>query len=99
VERRGLADDPFAWPGRRGREADPALQAEHNEQARAILAAVALLGDTQRRLFQLRYRDRLSYRQIAEVCDLTPGQVGGLLSSARREIKAHVRKAAVKPRS
>ena len=30
VERRGLPDDPFAWPGRRGREADPALQAEHN---------------------------------------------------------------------
>ena len=60
---------------------------------------MALLGDTQRRLFQLRYRDCLSYREIAEVGALTPGQVGGLLSSARRESKARVRKAGVKSRS
>jgi RNA polymerase sigma-70 factor (ECF subfamily) len=69
-------------------EPGPSARAQYNERDAALNRALARLAEHRRRLLELHYCEALSHREIAELCELTLGQVNMMLYSARQEIRA-----------
>ena len=75
---------------RSGPGSDPATLAAAGDAAAAALRAMDLLPDRQREALALRFRHGLSYREIAEVMDLTVNHVGVLLHEGLKALRARM---------
>jgi RNA polymerase sigma-70 factor (ECF subfamily) len=71
-------------------EPGPVTRAEYNEREAALHRALGRLAEHKRTLLELHYREELSHREIAELCELTLGQVNMTLYSARQEIRTRL---------
>jgi RNA polymerase sigma-70 factor (ECF subfamily) len=71
-------------------EPGPVARAQYNEREAALYRALGRLAEHKRSLLELHYREELSHREIAELCELTLGQVNMTLYSARQEIRARL---------
>jgi RNA polymerase sigma-70 factor, ECF subfamily len=69
------------------READPSQEAEADEFAERLRAALAELPPEQARVFCMSCVDKLSYREIGERLGLTTSAVGVLLLRARGQLR------------
>jgi RNA polymerase sigma-70 factor (ECF subfamily) len=58
---------------------DPAAAAERRETASRALQALAELPDAQQEAIRLKFQHDMSYRQIAQVMDITESNVGYLI--------------------
>ena len=80
--RREIANDPavsVAWQ-----------ESDHREEPDALLAlqqALAMLTDRQREALRLRYEERLSYREVASVMEISESAVDRLLSRAVQALR------------
>jgi RNA polymerase sigma-70 factor (ECF subfamily) len=73
--------------GRPGAAEDPADRAAAGDSAAAALRALAALPDKQQEALLLRLRHGLSYREIAEVMDVTVDHVGVLLHEGLKALR------------
>ncbi len=67
--------------------ADPLEALEEAELARRLESLLAALPENQRRALVLKRFGDLSYQEIAEVMDTTPGAVDGLIKRARQFLR------------
>lgn len=68
-----------------------AVQGDSNrEQMRGVMAALESLNERQQEVVRLKFQGNLSYREIAEVMDLTVNHVGVLLHNALKAIRERV---------
>jgi RNA polymerase sigma-70 factor, ECF subfamily len=70
-----------------GREAGPVQEAEANELAERLRAALPQLSQDQASVFCLSCLENLSYREIGERLGVTANAVGVLLHRARQRLK------------
>jgi RNA polymerase sigma-70 factor, ECF subfamily len=82
--RTDVLGDPHALVSR---EADPSEEAEANELAERLRAALTQLPHEQAEVFCLSCLDKLSYREIAGRLKLTTSAVGVLLHRARQRLR------------
>jgi RNA polymerase sigma-70 factor (ECF subfamily) len=76
---------------RNGRsEADPADAVAARDEASHVLRLVATLPENQRECLELKFRDGLLYREIAEVTGLTVGNVGFLVHTGLTTLRARL---------
>lgn len=75
---------------RPGAAADPAARAALADEAATALKAVEALPERQREAVLLRFRHGLSYREAAEVMDVTVGHVGVLLHEAMKSLRRNL---------
>jgi RNA polymerase sigma-70 factor, ECF subfamily len=68
-------------------EADPLHRAEQNELQSGVKKALASLPEEQRMVFILRTREEMSYDEIAEALQISPGTVMSRLNRARARLK------------
>ncbi len=73
--------------------ADPHLTLERNDDARRVLAALALLPAAQQEVLRLRFQDDLSYKEISEVTRHSVGNVGFLIHVAIKRLRETLRSA------
>jgi RNA polymerase sigma factor (sigma-70 family) len=66
---------------------DPAMQAERREQQAEVLGLVERLPDNQREVVRLKFQSDLSYREIADVTQLSVSNVGFLLHGAMKKLR------------
>lgn len=76
----------------------PADLTQRKEAVERALAAVESLPNAQREVLVLRFRDGLSYKEIASQTGRTVGTVGGLLHNALRRVRAGMEAADVAAR-
>lgn len=91
--RRGRIMERSATPlldERAGGRDDPAAAAALRDDAAAALRAVDGLPDRQREAVLLRFSHGLSYRETAEVMDVTVSHVGVLLHEALKTLRARM---------
>lgn len=69
----------------------PADDAELSETTRIVLALVVELPPNQREVVRLKFQNGLSYKQIAEVTELSVGNVGFLLHSAIQGLRTKIK--------
>ncbi len=65
----------------------PAEQAQHPETRSRLLTMVADLPERQREVLRLKFQGDLSYREIAEVMDLTVSHVGVLIHTGIQTLR------------
>jgi RNA polymerase sigma-70 factor (ECF subfamily) len=75
---------------RAGREADPAGAAETRDEASRALRLLADLPDNQREVIDLKFRHGLMYREIADVTGLSAGNVGFLIHTGLKTLRARM---------
>lgn len=75
-----------------GQESSPADQAETNESSRRVEALVAALPENQREVVRLKFQSGLSYKEISRVTDLSVGNVGFLIHTAMKTLRAEMQK-------
>ena len=75
------------------RDAAPAELLERREAAGQVLAALERLPDKQQEVLRLKFQNGLSYKEISSVTDLTVSNVGFLLHTALKTIRAKVKAA------
>jgi len=63
---------------------------EHRELAAAIMAAIATLPETRRTALILRWREQLSYEEIARLLEVTPATARQLITRARRAVRQKI---------
>ena len=81
-----LPDDrPCAAPG-------PAAAIEQRESAATIFDLLDALSPNQREVIRLKFQNDLSYREIAEVTELSVTNVGFLLHAGLKKLRALLRK-------
>lgn len=66
---------------------DPAAEAERREQKAEVLGMVERLPDNQREVVRLKFQSGLSYREIADVTQLSVSNVGFLLHGAMKKLR------------
>jgi RNA polymerase sigma-70 factor (ECF subfamily) len=69
---------------------DPALGLEREDLRRLLNRALAILPETQRRTFVLHAEAELSYREVAEVLEISIGTVMSRLFYARQKLRFHL---------
>lgn len=79
--------DSAALKDRPGPAADPAERAAARDAAAAALRALESLPEKQREALRLRLQHGLSYREIAEVMDVTVNHVGVLLHEGLKALR------------
>jgi len=67
---------------------DPARASQMKDMAREALACVSRLPESQRDVILLRYQQSLSYKEISEITGLSIGNVGFLLHTALKRLRA-----------
>ncbi len=75
---------------RAGRGIDPAGAAEARDDAARALRLLAELPENQRDVLDLKFRHGLMYREIAEVTGLSPGNVGFLVHTGLKTLRARM---------
>jgi RNA polymerase sigma-70 factor (ECF subfamily) len=83
-----LLDEQLA--ARETPDPSPAVQAERREAAEAVLNWLDLLPKNQREVVRLKFQGQLSYEEIATVTSLSVSNVGFLLHSAIRTLRARM---------
>lgn len=68
-------------------DASPAARVEHADESARVLALVATLPERQQEVVRLRFHAGLSYRQIAEVLEITTNNVGVMLHHALTRLR------------
>lgn len=71
-------------------EATPALAAERSESAARARAFLKTLPGKEREVVRLKFQNGLSYREIAEITDLSVNHVGVLLHTAMNRLREHM---------
>lgn len=74
-------------------EPPPSAAMEREESTGSVLAQLARLPDSQQEVVRLRFHGGLTYRQIAEVTGLTVTNVGFLLHTALKTLRARLSEA------
>ena len=80
-------DDEEKSPQLPSLTANPLEALEESELARRLESLLAALPENQRRALVLKRFGDLSYQEIAEVMDTTPGAVDGLIKRARQFLR------------
>ena len=80
-------DDEERSPQLPSLTANPLEALEESELARRLESLLAALPENQRRALVLKRFGDLSYQEIAEVMDTTPGAVDGLIKRARQFLR------------
>jgi RNA polymerase sigma-70 factor (ECF subfamily) len=75
---------------RAGREQDPAGAAETRDEASRALRLLADLPENQREVLDLKFRHGLMYREIADVTGLSAGNVGFLIHTGLKTLRARM---------
>ncbi len=68
-------------------------EATEAADAEAVQAALDALSDDHRAILILRYKQGLSYHEIAEVLELPPGTIASRLNRARQALRARLERA------
>ncbi len=71
----------------RDQRPDPSIEAERREQHSQVLDLVDRLPDNQREVVRLKFQSDLSYREIADVTQLSVSNVGFLLHNALKQLR------------
>lgn len=71
-------------------EPDPAQAAEHNESTSAVLRLLDTLPLNQREVIRLKFQNGLSYQEISRVTSLTVTNVGFLLHTGLKTLRARL---------
>jgi RNA polymerase sigma-70 factor (ECF subfamily) len=79
-----------ALDGRAGEERGPADAVEAGEAQRSLLERLEGLPATQQEVVRLRFQGGLSYREISRVTQLSESNVGYLLHTALKALKAQL---------
>lgn len=69
---------------------DPGLAAETRDSHDRVLQFMATLPENQREVVRLKFQNGLSYKEIAEVTDLSVGNVGFLLHTALKTLRTRL---------
>jgi RNA polymerase sigma-70 factor (ECF subfamily) len=75
---------------RAGREQDPAGAAATRDEASHALRLLADLPENQREVLDLKFRHGLMYREIADVTGLSAGNVGFLIHTGLKTLRARM---------
>lgn len=67
---------------------DPAVAASDREETGGLLRMVASLPDDQQEVVRLKFQEQMSYREIAEVTGHSVSNVGVLLHTAIKKLRA-----------
>jgi RNA polymerase sigma-70 factor (ECF subfamily) len=67
---------------------DPAEACAREDRSREVLACVDRLPKTQQDVVRLRFQQNLSYKEIAEITGMSPGNVGFVLHTAMHRLRA-----------
>jgi RNA polymerase sigma factor (sigma-70 family) len=86
-ERRMMYLDEEVLEWRKSEQPMPFDQLEQSEATGFLLSIVATLPARQQEVIQLKFQNDLSYREIAEVMQTTPNNVGVLLHTALRTLR------------
>ena len=70
---------------------DPHRRLETADHARGVLAAVAELTPAQQEVLRLRFREELSYKEIATITGRSVNNVGVLIHTAIRQVRLRLR--------
>ena len=89
-ERRMDSAAEAAIETRAGREADPAAAAQTRDEASHVARLMADLPDDQREVIDLKFRHGLMYREIADVTGLSAGNVGFLIHTGLKTLRARM---------
>jgi RNA polymerase sigma factor (sigma-70 family) len=81
------------------RERDPAQAAEQRDHAGRVLQLLALLPENQQEVIRLRFQESLSYKEIAAVTQLSVSNVGYLIHTAIKTIRARLQESERNPRA
>lgn len=73
---------------------DPARAAERADSAAQALALLSTLPGKEREVVRLKFQNDMSYKEIAEVTDLSVSHVGVLLHNALRRLRTQMHEAA-----
>lgn len=66
---------------------NPAVQVERAERQKEVLALVDRLPENQREVIRLKFQSDLSYKEIAEITDLSVSNVGFLLHTGIKRLR------------
>ncbi|MEZ4265126.1 MAG: sigma-70 family RNA polymerase sigma factor [Myxococcota bacterium] len=88
ARREGRMDAADARDGATAREESPLATLERKETAGSILDALATLPERQQEIVRLKFQDGLSYREIGEVLTLSESNVGFILHTTMRALRA-----------
>ena len=66
----------------------PAAEAERSDTAEQVFAVVEALPPNQREVVRLKFQNDLSYKEIAEATGLSVSNVGFLIHTALKNIRA-----------
>jgi RNA polymerase sigma-70 factor (ECF subfamily) len=89
--------DSAVLDARPGAAGDPAERAAARDQAAAALRALESLPEKQREALRLRLQHGLSYREVAEVMDVTVNHVGVLLHEGLKALRRRLGVAVAAP--
>ncbi len=89
-QRRIVPMDEALLSRQAGTGPEPAAALESRESAEELLALVADLPANQREVIRLRFQQSFSYREISEITDLTVSNVGVLLHTGLRTLRARL---------
>ena len=83
--------DDTGTPAREGPNADPHAQLEKGDDARRVLAALAMLPAPQQEVLRLRFQEELSYKEISGVTGHSVGSVGFLIHDGIKKLRQRLR--------
>lgn len=89
-DRRMDAADGTVLAERTGRETDPAQTAEIRDEAGRAIGLLDDLPPNQREVLVLKFRHGLMYREIAQVTGLSAGNVGFLVHTGLKTLRARM---------
>lgn len=69
---------------------DPAEESARADRNREVLACLARLPRSQQDVVRLRFQQGMSYKEIAEITGMSSGNVGFLLHTAMRRLRARL---------
>ena len=81
---------PQAAAAQASPEPDQAAVAEYRDSAQQIQQVVAHLPDNQQEVVRLKFQNGLSYREISRITKLSVSNVGYLIHTAIRKIRAEL---------
>jgi len=82
--------EPEVMADRADHQPDPAQCAEINDELNRVDRLLAGLPENQREVVRLKYQGDLSYREIAEVTELSVSHVGVLLHTALKSLRGQL---------
>lgn len=82
--------EPEVMAERADHQPDPSQRAELNDELSRVDRLLAGLPENQREVVRLKYQGGMSYREIAEVTELSVSHVGVLLHSALKSLRGQL---------